>query len=137
MARLSSLSMPVIFTVAIIFSLIRVGASTTHEFFIEKPHLKSSEPVSSPKLEWLSPDTDANWVVRYRNSAAKAWDEVSADVASKFSDEEMRVRRQYHATLQRLGPGDHFEVEVFRNGEKTFTQSGSVPSTDTRQRDGL
>jgi hypothetical protein len=125
------------FAVALIVSLIRVGATATHEFFIEKPHLKSTDTTTSPKLEWLAPDTDANWVVRYRNSAAQTWEESSASVAGRVSNEEMRVRRLYHASLQRLTPGDHFEVEVLRIGEKAFAESGAIPALETHQHLGL
>jgi hypothetical protein len=123
--------------VALAVSLIRVGATTTHEFFIEKPHLKAGEASASPKLEWLAPDADANWVVRYRNGATKTWQQASAKVARRAGDEEMRIRRLYNASLHRLAPGEHFEFEVFRNGEKAFAQGLSVPSGDTHPHAGL
>ncbi len=137
MSRLYSFTMPAVFAAALVFSLIQVGASTTHEFFVEKPHLKASEPATSPKLEWLAPDTDANWVVRYRNGTTQVWQQSAASVSSRVSDQEMRVRRLYNAGLQQLGPGDHFDVEVFRNGEKAFSQSGAIPTIDPHQRIGL
>jgi hypothetical protein len=137
MSRLYSFAMPAVFTVALLVSLIRVGATTTHEFFVEKPHLNAGEGAATPKLEWLAPDADANWVVRYRNGATQAWEQSSASVSSRVRDEELRVRRLYKASLQRLAPGDRFEFEVFRNGEKAFAQSGSVPSVGARQSTGL
>ncbi len=137
MSRLYTFAMPAVFAVALLVSLIRVGATTTHEFFVEKPHLNAGEAAASPKLEWLAPDSDADWVVRYRNGATQVWEQSSASVSSRVRDEELRVRRLYKASLRRLAPGDRFEFEVFRNGEKAFAQRGSVPAAGAPRATGL
>ncbi len=129
--RFSTLAMPTVFGLALIFSLARVTATASHEYFVEKPHLVVAGEAAQA-VTWLSPDTDANWLVRYRTAASGKWQQASANLVRRVAGEEMRTRRLYEAVLEHVPPGQYFELEVLRNGTKTFETTGTnaavVPS---------
>ena len=138
--RFSTLAMPAVFGLALIFSLARVTATASHEYFVEKPHLVAGGEAGLPAVAWLSPDSDANWLVRYRTAASGKWQQASANLVRRVAGEEMRTRRVYEAVLEHLAPGQAFEFEVLRNGTKTFETNGTTPvatQSATRRANGL
>ena len=125
--RFSTLAMPAVFGVALILSLVRVSATASHEYFVEKPHLAAASEAGLAAVTWLSPDSDANWLVRYRTSLSAEWHQVPANLVRRVAGEEMRTRRLYEAVLEHLTPGQSFEFEVLRNGTKAFETAGTTP----------
>lgn len=119
--------MPTVFGLALIFSLVRVTATASHEYFIEKPHLVAATEAGLAAVTWLSPDSDANWLVRYRTAPSAEWQLAAANLVRRVPGEEMRTRRLYEAVLEHTAPGQSFEFEVLRNGSKTFEASGTSP----------
>lgn len=124
--RFSTLAMPTVFGLALILSLVRVTATASHEYFIEKPHLVATHEAGVEAVTWLSPDSDANWVVRYRATASAKWQQAPGNLIRRVPGEEMRTRRLYEAVLENMFPGQSCEFEVLRNGTKTFEASGTV-----------
>ncbi len=119
--------MPAVFGVALVLSLVRVTATTTHEYFIEKPHLIEATSARLPALTWLSSDSDADWVVRYRSGASAEWQQVTANLIKRVPGDEIRMRRVYEAVLDHLSAGQAIELEVLRNGTEAFKTSSTVP----------
>ena len=119
--------MPTVFGLALILSLVRVTATASHEYFIEKPHLVATHDTGAEAVTWLSPDSDANWVVRYRATASSTWQQAPANLVRRVPGEEMRTRRLYEAVLDHIAPGQSCEFEVLRNGTKTFEAGGTAP----------
>jgi hypothetical protein len=125
--RFSTLVMPTVFGVALILSLVRVTATTTHEYFVEKPHIVAASDAGSPAVTWRSPDSDADWLLRYRSGPSAEWQQATANMVRRVPGEEMRTRRVYEAPLEHLAAGQGFEFEVLRNGTKTFEAGGIIP----------
>jgi hypothetical protein len=125
--RFSTLAMPGVFGLALILSLLRVTATASHEYFVEKPHVVPAPEIGLPAVAWLSPDSDANWLVRYRTAASAKWQQAAANLIRRVPGDEMRTRRLYEAVLEHLAPGQSFELEVLRNGTRTFETSGTTP----------
>lgn len=125
--RFSTLAMPAVFGLALIFSLARVTATASHEYFVEKPHLAAASEAGLAAVTWLSPDADANWQVRYRSAPSAKWQQATANLVRRVAGEEMRMRRLYEAILDHVAPGQTFEFEVLRNGTKTFETSSTTP----------
>jgi len=125
--RFSTLAMPGVFGVALILSLARVTATASHEYFVEKPHVVAARDAGLPAVAWLSPDSDANWLVRYRTGPAAKWQQALANLVRRVPGDELRTRRLYEAVLEHLAPGQSFELEVLRNGTRTFETSGTTP----------
>lgn len=125
--RFSNLAMPTVFGVALVLSLVRVSATATHEYFVEKPHLVSASDAGLAAVAWLSPDSDAEWIVRYRTRASDKWHHTPASLIRRVPGEEMRTRRLYEAVLDHLSAGQPVEIEVLRNGTKTFEASADAP----------
>ncbi len=125
--RLSTLAMPVVFGLALIFSLVRVTATASHEYFTEKPRLVATGETGLTAVAWLSPDSDANWLVRYRTAPSAEWQKAVAKLVRREPGAEMRARRLYEAVLEHVAPGQSLELEVLRNGMKTFETSGTSP----------
>ena len=125
--RFSTLAMPAVFGVALILSLVRVTATASHEYFVEKPHLVAAGVAGSAAVTWLSPDSEANWLVRYRTAPSGRWQQAPANLVRRVAGEEMRTRRLYQAALEHVAPGQSFEFEVLRNGTKTYETSGTTP----------
>lgn len=119
--------MPAVFGLALIFSLVRVTATASHEYFVEKPRLVSASEAGLAAVTWLSPDSDANWLVRYRTVPSATWQEATANVVRRVEGEEMHMRRLYEAVIEHAHPGQPLEFEVLRNGTKTFETSGTTP----------
>jgi hypothetical protein len=137
--RFSTLAMPTVFGLALILSLVRVTATASHEYFIEKPHLVATNEARVAAVTWLSPDSDANWVVRYRATPSSTWQQAPANLVRRVPGEEMRTRRLYEAVLEHMSPGQSCEFEVLRNGTKTFGASGtaSAPEASAIRTTGL
>jgi hypothetical protein len=137
--RFSTLAMPTVFGLALILSLVRVTATASHEYFIEKPHLVATNEGGVEAVTWLSPDSDANWVVRYRSTASSTWQQAPANLVRRVPGEEMRTRRLYEAVLEHVATGQSCEFEVLRNGTKTFAASGTaaVPDPGAARTNGL
>ena len=137
--RFSSLAMPVVFGLALILSLVRVTATASHEYFVEKPRIVAASEAGQLAVTWLSPDSDANWLVRYRTAASAQWQPAAANLIRQVPGAEMRTRRLYEAVLEHLAPGQWFELEVLRNGTRTFETSGTnpVPAQSATRANGL
>ncbi len=118
--------MPAVFGLALIFSLVRVTATASHEYFVEKPHVIAPSDAGPAAVAWLSPDSDANWLVRYRTAASGKWQQEPANLVRRVAGEEMRTRRLYEAVLEHVAAGQSFEFEVIRNGTKTFATTGTI-----------
>ena len=129
--RVSSLVMPALFGFALILSLVRVTATTSHEYFVERPHLVEAGEAGPTAVKWLSPDDEASWLVRYRTAAAGRWQQVSANLIRRVAGEEMRTRRLYEAVLEHVAPGESCQLEVLRNGIRTFEATVAAPSTQS------
>src|SRR5208283_2691601 len=125
--RFSTLAMPAVFGLALTFSFVRVTATASHEYFVEKPRIVAGSEAGPPEVTWLSPDSDANWLVRYRSATSTTWQQAAANLIRRVPGEEMRTRRLYEAVLEHLAPGQSFEFEVLRNGTKTFETAGTIP----------
>jgi hypothetical protein len=138
--RFSTLTMPAVFGLALIFSLVRVTETASHEYFVEKPHLVAASEAGLAAVSWLSPDSDANWLVRYRTPPSTQWQQVAANLVRRVPGDEMRTRRLYEAVLERVARGQSFEFEVLRNGSKAFettTGTTSVAAQSAARANGL
>ena len=125
--RYSTLAMPTVFGLALCLSFVRVTATASHEYFVEKPHVVAAGDTGVPAVSWLSPDSGADWQVRYRTTAWAKWRQAAAKLVRRVPGDEMRTRRLYQAVLGHLAPGQVFEFEVLRDGTKTFESSGRTP----------
>lgn len=123
----STLAMPTVFGLALILSLVRVTATASHEYFVEKPHLVAASEAGLLAVAWLSPDADANWLVRYRTTPSAKWQQAPANLVRRVAGEEMRTRRLYEVLLEHVAPGQSFAFEVLRNGTTAFETSGTAP----------
>jgi len=137
--RFSTFVMPAVFGVALVLSLVRVTATATHEYFVEKPHLIEARGAGLPALTWLSPDSDADWLVRYRSGASAKWRQVTANMIKRVPGDEIRMRRVYEAVLDHLSAGQAVEIEVLRNGTETFKTNSTAPlmATSSSHASGL
>jgi hypothetical protein len=124
--RLAELVMPLSFALAIIFCLVRVGQTATHEYFYEKPLLKwtksdASKP-PSPTVTWNAADVNAKWEVRYRPVQDSGWRVAYARLVKRIDSEFLTKRLVYAATLSGLLPGRQYEYAVYRNQTKVYSE---------------
>jgi hypothetical protein len=125
--RVAGSIMPAAFMVAIVFCLVRVGQTATHEYFVNKPsvnweHTSSGEARAA--LVWAAED-GADWQVRYQYPSASQWRSALIRVAQRMNSEFFTKRLVYQADLSGLMPGAGVEYEVYRDQIKVY--SGRVP----------
>ena len=122
--RVGGSIMPAAFIIAIIFCLVRVGQTATHQYFVKKPALQW-EGASSAKqhaaIEWATIDGDANWQVRYHVSTAIRWRTAFVRLARRVNSDLLTQHLVYDAQLSDLTPGTGGEYEVYRNQLKVYS----------------
>lgn len=116
--------MPAAFVIAIIFCLVRVGQTATHQYFVKKPALQwegTNPSGQHAAIEWAAVDGDANWQVRYHIPAAGRWRTALVRLARKVNSDLLTQHLIYDAELSDLTPGTGGEYEVYRNQLKVYS----------------
>jgi hypothetical protein len=121
--RVAGLIMPAAFIISIIFCLVRVGQTATHQYFVNKPvlrweHTTSGEPHAA--LVWAAVDADANWQVRYHAPSEPQWRTAFVRLARRVNSDLLTQHLVYNAELSDLSPGAGGEYEVYRNQLKVY-----------------
>lgn len=133
-SRAAGFLMPALFAVSIIFCLVRVGQTATHEYFFKKPFFKWDQQQDGVDrrgaVVWHADDLDAEWKVLYHLGDDPRWRAAAARVTSLVHSDFLTRHRVYNAELSGLPAGRPIEYKVFRNNIKVY--SGEIVAGQTR-----
>lgn len=122
--------MPIIFAVAIVFCLVRVGQTATHEYFAKKPFFEWEQqpPRADPRaaIVWHTADLDAEWKVLYHLCDDPRWHTAAARVTRLVHSDFLTSHRIYNAELSGLAVDRPVEYTVLRNKIRVY--SGEIPA---------
>ena len=122
--RIAGLFMPFVFAVAIIFCLVRVGQTATHEYFAKTPIFKWEDQRATPNqhgfVVWRTPDLDAEWKVVYHRVNDAHWLTAPARLTGLVQSDLLTRQRIYNAELPALAWDKPLEYTVFRNRVQVF-----------------
>lgn len=117
--------MPLAFALAIIFCLVRVGQTATHEYFAKKPFFEwEQQRPGADRLGavvWHAADLDAEWKVLYHLSDDSRWHTAAAKVTSLVHSDFLTRHRIYNAELSGLVIGRPVEYTVLRNNIRVYS----------------
>jgi hypothetical protein len=123
-SRVAGLFMPVVFAVAIIFCLVRVGQTATREYFAEKPvfewQAQHATGNSHGSIIWRTPDLDAEWKVVYHRINDSRWLTAPAKLTGLVQSDLLTRQRIYDAELPGRALDGPLEYSVFRNRIQVF-----------------
>ena len=117
--RVAGSLMPLVFGIAIIFCLVRVGQTASNEYFVKAPDVKWQ--TSAPAVIWYTPDIEGTWKVRYRSRGSSIWHQSPAKLLKLVPADLFTQRRMYSASLSDLSPGQMCEYSVYRGADKVFS----------------
>jgi hypothetical protein len=95
----------------------------TNEVFIVKPYLQIGRNPSPQTLQllWHVADTDAEWIVEYKNINAKSWKKTEAPKIKMVTVAGLESHRIYEVLFTDLEPGGVFSYKVSKQKKVVFT----------------
>lgn len=108
----------------ILFFILAFNLLQAQDVFVAKPYLQigSNPSARSMQLLWHADDTDASWVIQFRNSKNETWIKSDSILYTRVAAGNIAPHRVYHALLSGLKPGGRFQYQVLKDGKTVFVE---------------